>query len=248
MIDDIKTVMWKEWKEIIMSQGGSSKATTRLRIAILIFVFGFFIPWRGGSRYIDNPMSLVVPAFVPVLIIMGIVTDSFAGERERHTLETLLASQLSDEAILIGKMVTAVLFAWVVSLAMIVLGVIGANVSAGGGHLMMFAMDRLIAAIGFNILLALVVSSAGVLVSLRASTVRQAMQTLSIGFMVIFYGGFLGIPFLIPAEWRARLLQYFAGQNLVRTELMVAVLLFILFLILFSAARLRFRRARLILD
>ncbi len=248
MIDDIRTMIWKEWKEIVLSQSGSSKTTTRIRILIAVFVFGFFIPYRGGTRYIENPMSLIVPSIVPVLVIMGFVTDAFAGERERHTLETLLASRLSDDAILIGKMITAVLFALGVSIGMLFLGMVGANVSSGHSGLLTFPVDRIVAALLFNFLLSLVVSSAGVLVSLRAATVRQAMQTLSVGFMVVFYGLVLGVPFLIPAEWRAKLLRWFAGQNLFRTEVLAAALLLILAFILFSATRLRFRRSRLILD
>src|SRR6476619_610348 len=111
MIDDIKTIMWKEWKENILTQRGSSKRMTWLRLGLLIFIFGFVIPMKAGANYVANPMSLIIPSIVPVFMIMAIVTDSFAGERERHTLETLLASRLPDDAILIGKMLTAVLFA-----------------------------------------------------------------------------------------------------------------------------------------
>src|SRR5437868_1222702 len=145
MIDDIKTVMWKEWRENILSQRGSSKSMTWFRIAFMIAVFGVFIPFRSGPRYVESAFSLFVPSFIPVLMIIGIVTDSFAGERERHTLETLLASQLSDEAILIGKMVTAVLFGFAVSVVILGLGLVGVNLSPGHDHFLMFPTDRLIA-------------------------------------------------------------------------------------------------------
>ncbi len=120
--------------------------------------------------------------------------------------------------------------------------------SSDHSRLLIFPANQIAASLVFNLLLSLVVSSAGVLVSLRAATVRQAMQTLTVGFMLVFYGGILGIPFLIPEEWRTKLIQFFAGQNLIRTELMVAALLLAIAAALFSAARLRFRRARLILD
>src|SRR5262249_24695327 len=213
MIDDIKTVMWKEWKENILTQRGSSKRMTWFRIGFSIFIFGFVFPMRAGARYVESPLSLIFPSIVPVLMIIAIVADSFAGERERHTLETLLASQLQDDAILIGKMLTAVLFALAVALLMMITGLVGANFASGNGHLLLFPLDRFLAVLSFDALLAMVVSSAGVLVSLRASTVRQAMQTMGIGFMVFFYGLGLGVPFLLPAEWRARLIQFFLGQN-----------------------------------
>src|SRR4051812_23999608 len=128
MIDEIKTVMWKEWRETILSQRGSSRSMTMFRVAFAIVVFGVFFPLRAGPRYVESAFSLIVPSIVPVLMIIGIVTDSFAGERERHTLETLLASQLQDDAILIGKMLTAVLFALAVFVVMLALGLLGANV------------------------------------------------------------------------------------------------------------------------
>src|SRR4029079_5531570 len=121
-----------------------------------------------------------------------------------------------DEAILIGKMLTGVLFALSVFVVMLVLGLVGANLSAGHDHLLMFPATWLFGAFAFNLLFALVMSSAGVLVSVRASTVRQAMQTLSIGVMVLFYGGGFGFFFFMPAEWKARLIRFFLGQNLFR--------------------------------
>ena len=36
------------------------------------------------------------------------IADGIPGERERHTLETLLASRLSDRSILLGKVMAAV--------------------------------------------------------------------------------------------------------------------------------------------
>jgi ABC-type Na+ efflux pump permease subunit len=40
------------------------------------------------------------------------ITDSIAGERERQTLETLLASRLPDRAILLGKVAAITLLGW----------------------------------------------------------------------------------------------------------------------------------------
>src|ERR1700674_4323483 len=110
MLDDVRTVIWKEWKEVVLQQGGASRRGAQFRVALALGLFGFIIPWRAGPAYVDNPLSLVIPSLIPILFIVGIVTDSFAGERERHTLETLLASRLSDGAILIGKVTCAVLF------------------------------------------------------------------------------------------------------------------------------------------
>jgi ABC-2 type transport system permease protein len=247
MIDDICTIIWKEWKDEIWQQGQMSQRPTQMRIILILLLFGIIIPWRAGPSYVENPMSLIVPTMVPVFAILGIVTDSFAGERERHTLETLLASRLSDQSILVGKMLCAVLVAWAAFLLMLILGLIGVNIAHGQGQLLMFPVNRLITALVFNVLLSLVVSSAGVLVSLRAPTVRQAMQILSIGFMIIIYGGAFGFQ-MLPADWRAPIIKFLMDQNVYVLEAIGAGILLAIAAGLFAAASWRFQRARLILD
>jgi len=130
---------------------------------------------------------------------------------------------------------------------MLALGLSGVNIAHGHGHLLMFSRERLITALVFNFLLSLVVASAGVLVSLRAPTVRHAMQVLSIGFMIIVYGGIFGFQ-MLPADWRASITHFVLAENLLTLETIVAGILILIAVLLFSAATFRFRRARLILD
>jgi ABC-2 type transport system permease protein len=247
MLEDIGTIIWKEWKDEIWRQGQISQRPTQMRIILMLLLFGIIIPWRAGPSYVENPMSLVVPTLIPIFAIIGIVTDSFAGERERHTLETLLASRLSDQSILVGKMLCAVLAAWAAFIIMLALGLIGLNIAHGHGQLLMFSRNRLITALVFNVLLSLVVSSAGVLVSLRAPTVRDAMKMLSIGFMIIIYGGAFGFQ-MLPPDWRASIIKFVTGENLFTLEALAAAILLAIAAALFAVARLRFQRARLILD
>src|SRR5205809_6110068 len=157
-----------------------------------IILLGIVIPWRAGPAYVDNTVALVVPALMPLLFVLVLVADSFAGERERHTLETLLATRLSDQVILLGKMTAAVLYAWSVFVITLVVGLLGINVMYGRGHLIMFPMGRLVPTLIYDFLLAVLLSCIGVFVSLRAITVRQAMQTLNLGFLLIVWGSFFG--------------------------------------------------------
>ena len=247
MIDDIKTIIWKEWNEVVSQQGGTSQRTTQLRLAIIMLVFGIFIPWRMGPSYVNNPLSLIIPTFVPIFAILGTITDSFAGERERHTLETLLASRMSDEAILLGKVICGVVFAWMLFIAMLIVGLIGVNATHWQGHLLLFPANRLITTVFFNFLISMVFSSAGVLVSLRAPTVRQAMQMLTLGFMFIVYGGIFGFQ-MLPIAWRASIRRFVLDENLFTLEVIAAGILLGSAIVLFTIARFRFQRARLILD
>jgi ABC-2 type transport system permease protein len=59
--------------------------------------------------------------------------DAIAGERERHTLETLLASRISDRAILLGKVIVTTGYAWGTALLGLLFGLFVANLSKGQG-------------------------------------------------------------------------------------------------------------------
>jgi len=69
---------------------------------------GLIVPLSIGSGYVGLP-AVAITVMAALLIVMSIVPDSFAGERDRATLETLLASRLPDRAILLGKVAAATL-------------------------------------------------------------------------------------------------------------------------------------------
>jgi ABC-2 type transport system permease protein len=108
-------------------------------------------------------------------------------------------------------------------------------------------MNRVIAVLVLDFLLAAFVSAAGVLVSLRAATVRQAMQTLNMGFMVMMFGSLFGFQSL-PATWRTTLLRRLSGENSSQTFFIAGLILVLLDVALLTSVHARFRRARLILD
>jgi len=246
MMDDICTMIWKEWKEFFL-QRGSSRKTMLISALLPVILLGIVIPWRAGPAYVDNTVALVVPALMPLLFVLVLVADSFAGERERHTLETLLGTRLSDQVILLGKMTAAVLYAWAIFVITLAVAVLGINIMYGHGRLIMFPMNRLVPTLIYDFLLAVLLTCIGVFVSLRAPTVRQAMQTLNLGFMVTVWGSFFGFQSL-PREWRIILLRALAGENLIRSEIVAGVVLIVADAALLMATRARFRRARLILD
>ena len=64
------------------------------------------------------------------------IADSFAGERERHTLETLLASRLSDRAILFGKIAACIAYGWLMAMLCVLVGTITENVSHWEGQVL----------------------------------------------------------------------------------------------------------------
>jgi ABC-2 type transport system permease protein len=242
---DVLTVAWKEWRELL--QMGGSVRGGRFSLAILLAVFGVFLPLQAGAEWVESPATVFYWGWVPLMLVSGAVADSFAGERERHTLETLLASRLPDRAILLGKIGAAISYGWGLVLLMLVLSLITVNLTARTGPLLMFPPVFAVGAPLLALLGAGLAATGGVLVSLRSPTVRQAAQTLNVGVLLLIFIPVLGMQ-VLPEAWQAQVgawLMTVGGDSLVWLG---AGLLTVLDLSLLAAAFARFRRARLVLD
>jgi len=249
MISDIVTVVRKELKEYLLQRGGISRTSVRagwLSLLVLVGVFGIFLPWQTGRDWVETPVVLIW-AWVPLFLTTSITADAFAGERERHTLETLLASRLSDRAILLGKIAAAIAYGCGVTLASLLVGLVTVNVAYREGGLALYPLEAALSGLGLSFLAAGLAATAGVLVSLRASTVRQAAQTMSIAIMVLLFVPVFGLQAL-PAETTARLLTWVEDVGMTGITLAAAGVLLVLDGALLAAAMARFQRARLILD
>jgi ABC-2 type transport system permease protein len=246
MNTDFITVLWKEWKEIVLER--SSSGAGSFRPLILIAVLGVLVPFRMGPEKYFRPEQLLLPVFLSAFVITAVIADSFAGERERHTLETLLASRLSDRAILFGKIAASIGYGWAMSIACIVTGTITVNVMNWHGEILMYhdAASWLIVLLGPP-LLGGAIATVGVLVSLHAATVRQAQQTLAVGFMVLFLAVIFGGS-SAPAEWRAWFARILLTWTMAGLVLTAAGVVLAIDLALLAAGMARFQRARLVLD
>lgn len=244
MFRDMSTVIWKEIKEIF-GQRGRFKGG---KIGILVFlaVFGIFLPLQNGPDWIRSPLVMIYWAWIPFLLASGVVADSFAGERERHTLETLLASRLPDRAILAGKIGAAVLYAWGLTLICVLAGAAAITAVHGQGRILFYAAPTAAGIAGLTFLVALLASGLGVLVSLRAATVRQAQQMFSVAFLLMFIPLFV-LP-MLPAAVKAKLMAAASGLNAATAALAVVLLLAVADAVILLIADSRFRRNRLILD
>jgi ABC-2 type transport system permease protein len=243
---DFATVLWKEWKEIVLerSAGGSQS----LRPLLLLLVLGIFMPLRMGPERFFTVAGLLIPTFFSAIVISTVIADSFAGERERHTLETLLASRLSDRAILFGKIAASVAYGWLVSISAMVIGAITVNVANWDGHVLMFhdTASWLVLLCGPP-LMGGVVATAGVLVSLHSATVRHAQQTLGVALGVLVVGGSFGVSSL-PAAWKAWFATIVVTWSQTELVLGAAGVLLAIDLALLAAGMARFQRSKLVLD
>jgi ABC-2 type transport system permease protein len=249
MIADILTVAQKELREILLSRtaGGPNRRGGWLNLILIIGVFGIFLPFQNGPGWVESPATLFLWAWVPLFLVSGVTADSFAGERERHTLETLLASRLSDRSILIGKVAAAIIYGWGLAMISVVLGLITINVAFWEGALRLYPLDFALSGLLLGFLASGLSATAGVLVSLRSGSVRQAAQTMSLAIMILLFVPVFGIQAL-PEATQARLFAAIQAMNLSQILLVVAGVLLVLDLALLGVAMARFQRARLILD
>jgi len=246
MKNDILTVMWKERKGLFRVRGRRAQALLGMFSPVLLAVL---LPLQEGVRWVENPMSLLL-AFVAPLILVGIsIPDSFAGERERHTLPTLLASRLSDRAILFGKMITSVAFGWGVTLVLLMIGLVTVNVAHWDGHILFYKPSILLADLAFSFLVAMLTAGAGVLFSLRAATAQEAQQTLMavllIPPMILQFALF---AILGSESGEARFREVLATLSFEQVILVIVAVLIVLDVVLLMAAMSRFKRARLVLS
>lgn len=247
MLTDLSIVIWKEWKELLRFQGNS-----RSGIAgpfIMVAIFGILMPIQAGSMWVDSAASLSLWLVIPLILVGTMVADSFAGERERHTLETLLASRLSDHAILLGKIGAVVGYVWLMTQLVFIVALIPVNIVHGRAQLLLYKPEVALTGLVLSLLLSTLMSNVGVLVSLRAGTVKQAQQTL--GLSVFMFGyvvpmvGIYGLRFL-PTETRQSLVQPILTGDIGLIALAASALLMFLNLGLYAVMKVRFQRTRLI--
>ena len=83
---DVWTVMRKEWMESVATPG------CMIQPLVVVIIFGVFTPLLAGRLWLDYPIVQWLWSWLPLAMSAGMVADTFAGERERDTLEALLAS------------------------------------------------------------------------------------------------------------------------------------------------------------
>ncbi|HLO30544.1 MAG TPA: ABC transporter permease subunit [Anaerolineales bacterium] len=249
MAHDIFTVIWKEWKELLQFQGSSRSGLTGL--LIMIAIFGIIMPLQWGTMWVESAASLTLWLIIPMMLAATIVADTFAGERERHTLETLLASRLSDRAILLGKISAAVIFEWVITQLVFLVALIPTNILHGRGGLILYTPTIAFSGMLLSLLIASLVSIIGVMVSLRAITVKQAQQKLGISVFVIAYVvpmmGVYGLRY-VPNEIRQKVMQPLLNGDVALPVLIISAVLIVLVLLLYLVTKSRFQRTRLIFN
>jgi len=235
MITDILTIIWKEWKEIF-AQYRNFDISLAIRI-IALGVASVLPVLQAGEEWLTAPVVMMVAIWIPLLTVSDIVADTFAGERERHTLQTLLASRLSDFSILIG------IYGWVNVILMLVFGLIAANIIDWGQGISFYSLSILIGSLINGLLISLATSLSGVVISIKATTVKKAQQNLGSAFFILVLCMYVVMKSIPMDWWRIPL-----GGSIWNLILFTALFLLFIDAILFIIAKKLFRREKLILD
>jgi len=245
MLRDTLTVAWKEWREFRdqlfrWRRGG-------LSALVVVLMLGVFTPLQMGEAWLTSPLMLGYWPLLSSGMVSTLIADAFAGERERHTLETLLASRLSDGAILAGKILSAVLYGVLFTVGNIAIGFLTVTLSRLGQPFIAPPPLHLAYTLVLVVLACLTLAGVGIFISLRAATVRQAQQTLGIIMMVLFIGPFVFFQFL-DMDQRVALAARVTDLGTDRIVGWVSAVLLAASAVLVGLARVRFRRGRLTLD
>jgi ABC-2 type transport system permease protein len=247
---DIWIVCKKELKELLSPYG--DRRGSLLRVAVLCGIFGLVIPLTQKEVWVGTPLPLLFFLVVPLPIASGVVIDSFAGERERGTLETLLATRLPNSAILLGKVLSVVLYAWSITLFSILLSLITINLVKGTSGFYFYPAHIFLAGLIGSPLVAGLITGVGVFVSLKAKTVRVAQQTLSMSMLAIFFVVGFGLPALveavIPKAAAISLLETFTMSDLWRVIAGGLSILAVVDVTMLAVAIQQFRRTHVILE
>jgi ABC-2 type transport system permease protein len=244
MIRDTWTMTRKEWMEIIdqfvrFKRGGWS-------VLMVILFLGIFVPLQIGPGWANLPLMFFYWPFLTASMTSTIVSDAVAGERERHTLETLLSTRLPDTPILLGKLFAAVLYGYAFALSNLVIGYITVQVRYGPVAESM-SLERIAALLVLIGASSACIAGVGVSVSLRAATVRQAQQTFGIVLLVLMMTPLVAVQFL-PEAWRETIVRRAAELGVEGIAWRASGVLLLGAAALLAIAVRRFKRGELVLE
>lgn len=158
------------------SQGTAKRAAFGLLLFIGWLLFNALaLPW-----IFQFPLMVLLLSLFPFVLMFGYFADSFAGERERGTLEVLLLSPVPDSAIIYGKTIALVMVWLLICAVLLTAHAIIGGIIGGGVLLRWYALSFAVSA-----MVSIIVTCLGLIVSWRAPSVQAAQQTFSYAFVAL---------------------------------------------------------------
>jgi uncharacterized membrane protein SpoIIM required for sporulation/ABC-type transport system involved in multi-copper enzyme maturation permease subunit len=168
-----------------------------------------------GDRLI--PFLLLIVGFFPISVSLVIALESFVGEKERHSIEPLMSSPLSDGQIYLGKLLASLLPPLLTSYLGIAVYLVGVYTQVGWKPTPILLTQVVL----ITMVQALVMVSGAVVISSQATSVRSAnlLASFIIIPMALLIQGEAIIMFWArySALWWAIIGQVFIAILLIRT-------------------------------
>jgi len=245
MIRDLLTMVWKEWRSVTR---GSSRRQLLFSI-VLLALWAVLFPLQMGRDWVTDPVPMGLLGFaLPVVVVGTIVPDAIAGERERHTLSTLLASRLPDRAILYGKLGFGIAVGWLTVPMVLAIALVTVNLAALEAAPLVYDAAMAGCVLILALLTALLTGVIGIFFSLRAGTTQDAQQqtVLALMFPMLVIGMGLTALGASNPEFRRVLGDWIESVGLATIVLGAMAVLVLADGVLLRAADRRFRRGRLL--
>ena len=151
-------------------------AGAMLTLVFVLALFGVVVPVSLASGWLNTTAYFFLWLWLAWIVTAGPISDSFAGERERHTLDALFATRLSCCSILIGKIGAVTLYGLALSLVALSMSAV-VNFAFGSGWSGELEQPvKLGVTVALTPVAVMLASTAGALISLNARTARQAHQ------------------------------------------------------------------------
>lgn len=181
-MNEVITVMRKEFVEMFGDRHSVFGAV--IQTSILIVLCGIIVPGDDPSVWSDAGTVAILYAVFPAILSATFAADSFAGERERGTMETLLATPVCERSLFMGKVLTAILLATLGAVLAITTGVVSATIAGGAlpeGLTACRIIVVLFGSLGYSSLTAVVATQ----ISMSVAVARSAQQMSSMISIVI---------------------------------------------------------------
>lgn len=153
--------------------------------------------YGNAAQSLEPTMLLMVGGLISTMVV-ALTADSFAGEKERNTLELLLSLPISTRSLFLGKLFAVVP---VPLLLMTASQVLLWKLMGSPG------VDVLVKAIVFGASTCLVVTGISLMVSLYSNTVRSAAQ----GNVLFVLGLLLATQWLAPRYFHVSWMPWVVG-------------------------------------
>lgn len=241
--------MKKEWMDInSMFYSFQNLQAGVLPILFLSGALAVYEPIKIGPEWLQTPIMMVsFVVLIPFAVIGFISPNSIVGERIQRTLEPLLATPVTDQAILFGKIGAAVVYGWGITLINMLLGLVVINISFAGGEVLLYPTNMLAPIILLSLLFSFLVAIWGVNFSLYAASLLDAMNNLAVVlFVPMLVTAFMGSP-VVPKTWQAMLAKIIPFYGVSNPFLTLILILLIVDCLLMVVVLIRFRRKRLIM-